>query len=105
MEVIPKWLGYRMVRPAGKAASSRSGLDKIRPASWSPEWSEELVEIVAVLRETVNLTSQGVELLNAVLAGPLIAADELPSPPDWMRKPPKARENGDVLFASLDEFD
>ena len=33
---------------------------------------------------------EGVTLLEKVLAGPLIAAAELPTPPDALRKPPKA---------------
>ena len=36
MAVIPKWLGYRMAKPAGRAASSSSPLDKIRPTTWDP---------------------------------------------------------------------
>ena len=55
MSVIPKWLGYRMAKPAGRAASSGSPLDHIRPSTWSPEWSTELVEIVAVLKESLTM--------------------------------------------------
>jgi hypothetical protein len=88
MGVIPKWLGYRMAKPAGRAASSTSPLDAIRPSSWSPEWSTELVEIVAAIRETLALVPHGVAVLDEILAGPLIAADELPPVPDALRKPP-----------------
>ena len=63
MDVIPKWLGYRMAKPAGRAASSDSPLDHIRPTTWSPEWSTELVEIVASLRETLALVPDGIALL------------------------------------------
>jgi hypothetical protein len=100
MGVIPKWLGYRMVKPAGRAASSTSPLDAIRPSTWSPEWSTELVEIVAAIRETLALLPHGVALLDEIVAGPLIAADELPPVPDALRKPPgrDARPSTDEAF-------
>jgi type I restriction-modification system DNA methylase subunit len=103
MEVIPKWLGYRMVKPAGRAASSTSPLDKIRPTTWSPEWSTELVEIVAALKETLAMVPDGVLLLDEIVTGPLIGADELPPVPAALRQPPKSRKSGDVgtLFGEL----
>jgi hypothetical protein len=97
MSVISKWLGYRMTKLPGKAGSSQSPLDKIRPGGWSPAWSLELVEIVAALRETLVLLPRGVELLDAIIAGPLIAAKELPSPADWMRLPPSGRDDDGIL--------
>lgn len=100
MSVIPKWLSYRMQDAVGKAKSSKSPLDKIRQATWSPEWSTELVEIVAVLKESLAMVPEGVTLLGNILAGPLIAANELPTPPDALRKPPKAGEasNAEALM-------
>lgn len=95
MDVIPKWLGYRMAKPAGRAASSGSPLDEIRPTVWSPEWSAELVEIVAALKETLSMVPAGVALLEQIIAGPLISADELPPVPDSLRKPPKAGASTD----------
>lgn len=91
MDVIPKWLGYRMSKPAGRAASSDSPLDHMRPTTWSPEWSTELVEIVAVLKETLALVPAGVALLDEIISGPLISADELPPVPPALRQPPKTR--------------
>lgn len=90
MAVIPKWLSYRMTKPAGRAASSSSPLDHIRPTTWSSEWSTELIEIVAAIKESLTLIPAGVALLEQIIAGPLIAADELPAVPDALRKPPKA---------------
>jgi hypothetical protein len=94
MEVIPKWLGYRMAKPAGKAASSKSALDRIRPTTWQPEWSRELTEIVGVLRETLSMIPAGTALLTEIISGPLIAADELPPVPDALRKPPTSKSPG-----------
>lgn len=104
MQVIPKWLGYRMAKPAGRAASSDSPLDQIRPTTWLPEWSRELVEIVAAITETLALQPAGVELLTEIVNGPLIGAGDLPAPPDRLRQPPKGKVPvfGDgVLFGEL----
>ena len=100
MPVISKWLGYRMAKPAGRAASSSSPLDHIRPTAWLPEWNTELVEIVAVLKETLALRPAGVALLDEIVAGPLVSADELPAPPPALRQPPTKRGDGnDALFS------
>jgi hypothetical protein len=103
MSIIPKWLGYRTAKPPGRAASSASPLDKIRPKGWSPEWSQELVEIVAVLKDTLAGIPVGVVLLDRILDGPLISAADLPQPPAWMREPPKPRgEDESGLFSAAD---
>ena len=97
MQVLKKWLGYRTAKGAGKAAASDSVLDKIRPTEWEPEWSEELREIVHVLTETEKMRPAGIALLDRIMAGDLISADELPSPPEELRKPPRSSEGGDLL--------
>lgn len=97
MEIIPKWLGYRMTKPSGRAASSDSPLDHIRPTSWSPEWSTELVEVVAAIKATLAMVPDGVALLEEIIAGPTISTDELPPVPAALRQPPKAaRASHDV---------
>ena len=90
MQVVKKWLGYRTAKGTGKAVSSKSPLDHIRPTEWSEDWSQELRELVAVLTLTLELLPRGVELLDRILDGPLISADELPEPPPELRKPPTA---------------
>ena len=98
MKVIPKWLGYRTAKGTGKAVSSKSPLDHIRPTEWSEEWSHELRELVHVLTETMDMLPKGVLLLDQILEGELISADELPEPPDELRKPPKVKSSsGDEL--------
>lgn len=88
MEVIKKWLGYRLATAAGRARSSSSPLDQIRPTTWQPEWSDELVEIVAVLTKTLDLLPRGVGLLDEIVGGQLISASDLPEPPAALRQPP-----------------
>lgn len=91
MAIIPKWLGYRMANASGRAASSDSPLDHIRPTKWIQEWSTELVEIVGVIRETLSLIPNGVIVLDEIVAGPLISANDLPPIPDLLRKPPMSK--------------
>lgn len=88
MTIIPKWLSYRMSDAVGRAKSSKSPLDGIRPTMWLHEWSTELVEIVAAIRETLAIAPGGVALLDEIVASPLVSANELPAPPAALRKPP-----------------
>lgn len=108
MNVLPKWLGYRMAKPGGRAASSKSPLDAIRPAAWPSDWSTELLEIVAALSATLTLRPAGVALLDQILEGPLLSVTDLPAPLDSkhpLRHPPKANGNSDgTLFSDEDLF-
>lgn len=90
----------RMVKPARRAASSKSPLDAIRPTTWSPEWKRELLEIVAVLSETLAMIPTGVDLLDRILDGLLTGADEIPEPPAWMRHPPNSKGDNDAQFSN-----
>lgn len=54
MPVLTKWLGYRTAKGAGRAASSKSGLDKIRPTKWPDEWNDELLDLIRVLTLTLR---------------------------------------------------
>lgn len=102
MQVVRKWLGYRTAKGAGRAASSTSPLDHIRPTSWLPEWSEELRDLVDVLTKTLDLLPLGADLLERVCAGPLIPARSLPQPPAELRQPPKSSsgdDQQDALFS------
>lgn len=93
MPVLTKWLGYRMANAAGRAKSSTSPLDHIRPTAWSQEWSAELVEIVAAIKETLAIVPDGVALLEKILTGPLIATGQLPAVPGTLREPPKGKSS------------
>ena len=88
MQVVKKWLGYRTASGAGRAAGAASVLDQIRPTSWLDEWTVELLELLSVLQRTVDLQPRGGELLDRILAGPLISASDLPEPPPELRQPP-----------------
>lgn len=72
--VLDSWLGYRSDRTAGKVTSE---LDHERPEHWEPQWSRELIEVLAVLHHLTALEAQQAELLGRVVAAPLIDVREL----------------------------
>ena len=87
--VVDRWLGYRTKKGAGKATSSESALDHIRPTAWADEWNDELLELLRVLTLTVEKHPEQALLVDRICDGPLIPASELPKPKDAERKPPK----------------
>ena len=97
MQVVKKWLGYRTAKGAGKAMNSSSPLDHIRPDTWDPEWSKELIELLTVLERTINLLPIGIGLLEEICKGPLLKAKDLPPIPEGMRKPPNVNKEGNQL--------
>lgn len=88
MAVLPKWLGYRTAKGAGRSTSSSSGLDRIRPTEWHDEWNDELLDLIRVLTLTLDRQAELEDLLNRICDGPLIPASELPVPSEEERQPP-----------------
>ncbi|MFI2348434.1 type ISP restriction/modification enzyme [Streptomyces sp. NPDC019443] len=72
--VLDSWLAYRSNHTAGKVTSE---LDRERPDHWEHGWSRELVEILTVLSHLTSLEPQQAELLNRIVAAPLIDVAEL----------------------------
>lgn len=89
MEIVKKWLGYRTAKGAGRAASSKNPLDKIRPAVWPDEWNDELLDLLRILTRTLDLQPSQADLLDRICDGPLISASGLPLPTQLQRMPPK----------------
>jgi len=84
LQVVKSWLGYRMWDRKGRKSSP---LDDIRPEAWT--FSEELLLLLSILEHTIEVTPRAAELLDQVLDGPLILAEDLPTPTDAERKAPK----------------
>ena len=84
MQIVKSWLDRRKEVRSGRKSSP---LDDIRPERW--EFGEELLELLWVLEHTIALQPEGAALLDEVCASPLFTADELPTPTDAERKPPK----------------
>ena len=82
-QVVKSWLDYRKLKRSGRKSSP---LDEIRPARW--KFTEELLELLWVLEETVHLQPQGAALLDEVCSSALFSVDELPSPTAQEREPP-----------------
>ncbi|PPS88087.1 type ISP restriction/modification enzyme [Streptomyces sp. MH60] len=84
MLIVKKWFGYRKASPNSKKTSP---LDDIHVDAWPAEWTEELIELLSVLRRLTDLEPSQDALLTAVLAGPVVtegelrAAGVLPVPP------------------------
>ena len=85
LKVVQSWLGYRMKNRKGKKSSP---LDDITPSSWSPEFTSELLRLLHLLENTLEIYPQQAELLEQIINGPLLNADQLGEPPDEFRKPP-----------------
>ena len=83
LQVVKSWLDYRKLKRAGRRSSP---LDDIRPARW--DFTEDLLELLWVLEETIRRQPEGAALLQEVCASALFAAHELPTPTDAERQPP-----------------
>ncbi|MFE1783863.1 type ISP restriction/modification enzyme [Streptomyces sp. NPDC059506] len=74
MSVVRKWFGYRKASPNSKKTSP---LDDIHVDIWPGEWTEELVQLLSVLRRLVDLLPAQRDLLAEVLAGSVVTEEEL----------------------------
>jgi hypothetical protein len=95
LKVVQSWLKYRMKKGAGKKSSP---LDDIRPEHWTSQFTTELLELLWVLEATVEGYPEQAKLLKAVIEGECFKAEELPSVPETMRKPPAARVSEGDMF-------
>ena len=96
LKVVQSWLKYRMKKGAGRKSSP---LDDIRPMRWTSQFTTELLDLLWVLEATVKSYPEQERLLEAVVASDCFRADEMPSAPAKMRKPPRAIKGG--LFDSV----
>jgi hypothetical protein len=86
LHVLQSWLGARMRSPTGRTSSP---LDRIRPEIWTATMTEELLEVIWTLERCVGADATGRSLLEEVLAGEFVLADELPIPTPADRRPPR----------------
>ncbi len=99
LKVVQSWLKYRMKKGAGRKSSP---LDDIRPIGWTSQFTTELLELLWVLEETVKCYPEQKTLLEAVIESDCFQADEMPTVPDEMRKPPKIQTIKGGLFDTED---
>jgi hypothetical protein len=86
LRVVDSWLGYRLATPRGRRSSP---LDDIHRAGWPPIWTRELLSLLWTLERSLALYPLLEEALGEVLAGGLVAAEDLAAVPDWCRKSPR----------------
>ena len=86
LKALRSWLNYRMRIRSGRKSSP---LDDIRPDRWTQ--TDELLRLLAILEHTVEVTPTAAALLEEIVSGPLILANDLPQPTDIQRKPPKLK--------------
>ena len=84
LQIVKSWLDRRKLKRSGRQSSP---LDEIRPERW--EFTEELLELLWVIEGTLNLQPEGAAMLEEVCASELFSRDELPSPLDEERQPPR----------------
>lgn len=76
MPVVPKWFSYRKANAAGRRSSP---LDDIHLSAWPAVWTSELNDLLSVLRHLVELEPAQAELLDEVVAGPLLSVGDISS--------------------------
>jgi hypothetical protein len=85
--VVQEWILRRLREPRGKTSSP---LDRVRPIAWDSALQRELLTVLAIVEELVEeLTPRASELIDAVLAGPLLLASDLPVPTAEERRAPR----------------
>ena len=72
--VFKSWFDYRKKDPGGRRVSP---LDHIYPTEWDPDWTTEAIDLLTVLTRLTELEPAQADLLARVLAGDLLAMDDL----------------------------
>lgn len=78
--VLRQWFSYRRrdrTRPIMGDRRPPSSLDCIQPDHWLAEYTTDLMNLLHVLGRLVMLEPRQADLLNRIIAGPLLDADEL----------------------------
>ncbi|MCZ7456701.1 type ISP restriction/modification enzyme [Streptomyces sp. WMMC940] len=76
MHVIRKWFGYRKASPTSRKTSP---LDDMHVTAWPREWTEELIDLLSVLRRLVDLAPTQQALTTKIVSSPVITVAELTS--------------------------
>lgn len=88
LRVLQSWLGYRMRRRKGRKSSP---LDDITPSGWGAEFTSELLRLITLLDRSIQLAPAQGALLEEVVAGPLLLAEDLGVPPPEWRAAPRMK--------------
>jgi Type ISP C-terminal specificity domain len=79
--VLDQWFSYRRLdrtKPQIGGRRPPSPLEKIQPAGWLAEYTEDLLNLLNVLGRLVALEPRQADLLDRIVAGPLVALPGAP---------------------------
>lgn len=102
LNVVQSWLAYRMKKRAGKKSSA---LDDIRPDHWTPKMTDEFLELLWVVEETLSVEPELSGVVDKVVAGGCFQSSELPVPTDEQREPPGLISLAGDLLQMMEEDD
>jgi predicted helicase len=94
-QVLRQWFSYRQrnrERPLIGDRRPPSPLGDIQPDRWLPEYTADLLDLLHVLTGLVELEPEQARLLEAVVSGPLIPADDLTSGHRAARSPTRSTD-------------
>jgi Type ISP C-terminal specificity domain len=106
--VLLQWFSYRKKNREHPLIGDRrppSPLGDIQPDRWLPEYTNDLIDVLNVLRWLVDLEPAQTKLLESICAGPTISAEELHDagafelPADAQSKPGKPA--GPSMFSEM----
>lgn len=108
LPVLGSWLAWRLQNVPGRARSSESPLDQLRPASWPHEYTVELLELLWALERTVELHQEQTALLELVCSSETVSGADLPTPHPAERQhpelPKKRKKKGNAhQLSALDD--
>lgn len=104
-EVVRGWLRGRLALPTGKAKSSKSPLDGLRPTVWTSAMDDELLALLWTVENVVKLHTEQASLLNRVQAGQTVLASGLPTPSPEERLPGALPGAQGALLIEVDGLD
>lgn len=74
MRIVRKWFGYRKATPTSRKTSP---LDDMHVTTWPGEWTEELIELLSVLRRLVDLAPEQEAVTAKILDAPVVTVADL----------------------------
>lgn len=103
-EVVRGWLRGRLRDPTGRAGSSTSPLDHLRPTTWTSSLDAELLDLLWTVEGLLSLEPRQADLLERILSSPTVHSSGLTPPTSAERSPPAIGGAEGALF-DLDDYE
>lgn len=75
--LLDSWFNYRRATPGGRRTKDTSPLADIHVTTWPSDWTIELIDLLTVLTRLIELEPVQTELLDSIMAGPLLSSQDL----------------------------